>query len=57
MDAIVLKIKQVGAACHEGYLSCFFRKINTENDIDIDDLKDDDLEIILERLVNPEDVY
>lgn len=23
MDAIVLKIKQNGAACHEGYYSCF----------------------------------
>lgn len=57
MDAIVLKIKQKGAACHEGYLSCFFRKINMENDIDIENLADDDLEIILERLVNPEDVY
>ena len=53
MDAIVLKIKQTGAACHEGYLSCFFRKLNTEN-VDIEDLKEDDLEIILERLVNPE---
>ena len=57
MDAIVLKIRQTGAACHEGYYSCFFRKLNTENDIDIDDLQDDDLEVILERLINPEDVY
>ena len=57
MDAIVLKISQSGAACHEGYYSCFFRKLNTENDIDIDDVKDEDLEVILERLVNPEDVY
>ena len=57
MDAIVLKIRQEGDACHEGYLSCFFRKINTKNEIDIDDLKEEDLEIILEKLVNPEDVY
>lgn len=26
MDAVVLKVKQNGAACHEGYFSCFFRK-------------------------------
>ena len=26
-DAIVLKITQVGAACHENYRSCFFRDI------------------------------
>ena len=57
MDAIILKISQTGAACHEGYKSCFFRKLNTENKINIDDLKEDDTEIILKRLVNPEDVY
>lgn len=57
MDAVVLKISQKGAACHEGYKSCFFRRINTDNAIDIDDLKDEDTEIILKRLVNPEDVY
>ena len=57
MDAIILKISQTGAACHEGYKSCFFRKLNTENKINIDDMSEDDVEIILERLVNPEDVY
>jgi phosphoribosyl-AMP cyclohydrolase len=57
MDAIILKISQTGAACHEGYKSCFFRKLNTENKINIDDLKEEDTEIILKRLVNPEDVY
>lgn len=57
MDAIILKISQTGAACHEGYRSCFFRRLKAGNDIDIDDLKDEDLEIILKRLVNPEDVY
>lgn len=57
MDAIILKISQTGAACHEGYESCFFRKLKTENKINIDDLSEDDLEIILERIVNPEDVY
>ena len=25
-DALLFKIKQEGPACHEGYLSCFFRK-------------------------------
>ena len=56
MDAIILKIRQEGAACHEGYYSCFFRKLNTDNDINIEDLKEEDLEVILERLVNPDDV-
>jgi phosphoribosyl-AMP cyclohydrolase len=57
MDAVILKISQTGAACHEGYKSCFFRKLNTENKINIDDMKEEDVEIILKRLVNPEDVY
>jgi phosphoribosyl-AMP cyclohydrolase len=57
MDAIVLKISQTGAACHEGYRSCFFRKLNNQHRIDIEDLKEDDLEVILERIINPEDVY
>lgn len=57
MDAVVLKIRQNGAACHEGYYSCFFRNLNFENSPDINDLKDEDLKTNQERLVNPEDVY
>ncbi len=57
MDAIILKITQTGAACHEGYESCFFRRLKTDNEIDIDNLNDEDLEIILKRIVNPEEVY
>ena len=26
-DAILLRVTQVGAACHEGYASCFFREV------------------------------
>lgn len=57
MDAIVLKIKQNGAACHEGYYSCFFRNLDFKNSPDIDDLKDEDLKTNQKRLVNPDDVY
>ncbi len=57
MDAIVLKIKQNGAACHEGYYSCFFRDLDFKNSPDIDDLKDDDLKINQKRVFNPDDVY
>jgi len=46
-DTILLKVKQLGgAACHEGYVSCFFRK-----------LADDDLKVIGERLFDPKEVY
>lgn len=57
MDAVVLKIRQNGAACHEGYYSCFFRNLEFENSPDINDLKEEDLKTNQKRLVNPEDVY
>jgi len=30
-DALLFKITQQGAACHEGYYSCFFRQRSSEN--------------------------
>lgn len=57
MDAVILKIEQKGAACHEGYYSCFFRKLNLKNNPDISELNDDDVELIADRLFNPEDIY
>ncbi len=47
-DVVLLKVKQVGAACHEGYRSCFFRRVDAETGA---------LQVVLERLVNPEEVY
>lgn len=34
-DCIVCKVDAVGAACHEGYRSCFFRKIDSEGNASI----------------------
>lgn len=45
-DAVLLKISQKGGACHEGYKTCFFRKLDDNN-----------LEIIEERIFNPKEVY
>lgn len=57
MDAIILKVEQNVAACHEGYPSCFYRKLKLENDINIENIKDEDFKIILKRVFNPDDVY
>jgi phosphoribosyl-AMP cyclohydrolase len=46
-DTVLLKVRQVGgAACHEGYASCFFRK-----------LEGDGLTVVGERLFDPKQVY
>ena len=46
-DTLLIKVRQVGgAACHEGYRSCFFRKV-----------MDDELQIISDRVFDPQDVY
>ena len=46
-DALVMKVEQIGgAACHEGYRSCFHRK-----------LSGDQLEIVGEPVFDPKEVY
>ena len=46
-DTILLKVDQVGgAACHEGYRSCFFRKV-----------EGDALTVVGERVFDPKTVY
>lgn len=46
-DTILLKVHQVGgAACHEGYHSCFFRRI-----------EGDDAKVIAEKVFDPKEVY
>ena len=48
-DTLLIKVKQVGgAACHEGYRSCFFRKIDPQTG---------DVQQIGERVFNPDEVY
>jgi phosphoribosyl-AMP cyclohydrolase len=46
-DAVLLKVNQIGgAACHEGYKSCFFRRVDG-----------DALTTIGERVFDPKAVY
>jgi len=46
-DTLLIKAKQHGAACHEGYKNCFFRRLETSGEWKVN----------AQRLVNPEDVY
>ena len=57
-DAIIMKVEQIGAACHEGYRSCFFRQLDINNEnVDIDNLTDEDVKVISERLFDPKEMY
>ena len=48
-DAILIKVKQIGgAACHQGYRSCLFRKVDPESGV---------VENVGERVFDPDDVY
>lgn len=46
-DAVLLKVRQNGGACHEGYYSCFFRKIQDGGN----------LEVVKEKVFDPENIY
>ena len=46
MDALLIKVDQEGGACHKGYRSCFFRKIENGK-----------LVLDGEKLFDPKEVY
>ncbi len=46
-DTLVIEIAQHGAACHKGYYSCFYRKLNDAGDWDV----------VAEKLFDPAEVY
>jgi phosphoribosyl-AMP cyclohydrolase len=46
-DTVLLKVRQIGgAACHEGFKSCFFRQVDGP-----------ELRVIAERVFDPKQVY
>ena len=57
VDAIILKVDQKGAACHEGYRSCFFRQLDIDKEIDLDNITDNEIKVISERLFDPKEMY
>ncbi len=34
-DVLLVKVRQQGGACHEGYRSCFFRRVNEAGELEI----------------------
>ena len=46
-NSLLFKIDQVKAGCHEGYFSCYFRKLD----------KDGNVEITSKRIFDPKEVY
>jgi phosphoribosyl-AMP cyclohydrolase len=47
VDSLLVKAEPVGPTCHNGYQSCYYRKIE----------EDGSLKVIAPQLFNPEDVY
>ena len=47
VDTIVIEVAQNGAACHNGYRSCFYRKLNDSGEF----------EVVDERIFDPDEVY
>jgi phosphoribosyl-AMP cyclohydrolase len=47
-DVLLVKVEQVGAACHEGYYSCFFREYQNGKD---------EMKVVGKRVFEPEKVY
>jgi hypothetical protein len=46
MDAVLIKVEQKVAACHTGYRSCFYRKLEGE-----------DFAVVGEKVFEESDVY
>ena len=45
-DALIYRVSQNTAACHMGYKSCFFRKVDGKN-----------LKVVCDRIFDPKSVY
>ena len=47
LDAVVVEVDQRGGACHEGYRSCFFRRLTAEGN----------WEVVGQKVFDPQKVY
>ena len=48
LDTVLIKVSQTGGACHEGYKTCFFRKIESNFE---------GLKVIKNKVFDPDKVY
>ena len=46
-DCLLVRVRQEGVACHDGYRTCFYRAVDADRE----------LQIVEERLVDPAEVY
>jgi len=46
-DTVLIEVVQHGAACHDGYFSCFYRRLNDAGGWDV----------VAEKLFDPDKVY
>jgi len=46
VDTVLIRVRQHGAACHEGYRNCFYRQ-----------LVDGEWRVVAERVFDPDEVY
>ena len=46
-NSLLFKVEQTRAACHEGYFTCYYRKVNENGEVTIEE----------ERVFDPKDVY
>ncbi len=47
LDAVVVRARQTGPACHEGYRSCFFRTVGPDGELVLNQ----------ERQLDPSEIY
>ena len=46
-DTLLVKVKQIGGACHNGYRSCFYRKLDDAGD----------WQTVAEKIFDPDQAY
>ena len=47
LDTLLIEVSQHGGACHEGYRSCFYRRLGAEGG----------WEVVAEKIFDPEEAY